>query len=134
MSSRLFISYLDRYHITREILDNCAGCRLSDWVEKPSSYYILCSYHEGWKDAMDEVGGMKRKTLPHNPKYPLKSFRVIDPPPLTPENFGDFIHSLLGGESSDGPYTHTIGLQIPEPTVRDAVRYIFWRIRTRRDR
>ncbi len=78
---------------------------------------------------------MSRKRPTPDPKYPLKGFRVIDDsPPMTPDNFGDFVHSLLGGDSPHGPYTHTIGLQIPEPSVRDAVRYIFWRIAGRRDR
>ena len=47
---------------------------------------------------------MKRKTLPHNPKYPLKSFRVIERRTM----FNDldvyletFNHALIHGEIED---------------------------------
>ena len=36
---------------------------------------------------------MKRKTLPHNPKYPLKSFRVI---PSEPKPRGSYFATKEG--------------------------------------
>jgi len=84
----------------------------------------------------------RRKQPSHDPKYPLSHVKVLrEKSELTPDNFGEYIHALLGsGSTTDGPYTHTIPLIFPEwiqyykPTLRDRwldlrVRFYYWRHR-----
>lgn len=54
MSARVFVSLVEESGLTREQLDECQGCQMNTWSEKPGSQFILCSYYEGFVDGFEK--------------------------------------------------------------------------------